>query len=118
MAGREALCFCAMVMMDQSKRLSEPLRWTPGGRLAVIAAATILAVCVIGAGVYGAVHGFSHHRQAGCVDVIVPSTLGGADVHACGGKARTLCSAPAGAGLTGNDTLREQCRQEGYPFRS
>jgi hypothetical protein len=107
-----------MVMMDQSKRLAEPLRWTAGGKLAVVAVSAMLLVCVLGAGVYGLVHGFGSHHQAGCVDVIVASTLGGADVHACGSKARTLCAAPAGGGLAGNDSLREQCRREGYPYHS
>jgi hypothetical protein len=107
-----------MVMMDQSRRLSEPLQWTRVGKLAVMTSALLLVVCVIGAGAYGLIHGFGTHRQPGCVDVIVPSTLGGADVHACGGKARELCAAPGGAGLQGNDALREQCQRLRYPYRS
>ncbi len=105
-------------MMDQSRRLSEPLKWTPAGRLSVIAVAIVLAVCVIGAGVYGVVNGFSRASTPGCIDVIVPSTLGGADVHACGAKAKTLCATPSHAGLAGNDSLRGQCRREGYAFGS
>jgi hypothetical protein len=107
-----------MVMMDQSRRLSEPLKWTRAGKLSIIAVSIVLAVCVIGAGAYGLVHGFGTHRTPGCIDVIVPSTLGGADVHACGPKARQLCGAPSGAGLAGNESLRSQCRREGYVFRS
>jgi hypothetical protein len=105
-----------MVMMDQSRRLSEPLKWTRAGKLSMIAVSVLLAVCVIGAGTYGLVHGFSKKQTPGCIDVIVPSTLGGADVHACGSKAKQLCGAPGGAGLAGNDSLRSQCRREGYAF--
>jgi hypothetical protein len=107
-----------MVMMDQSRRLSEPLKWTPAGKLAVIVVSVLLALCVVGAGAYGLVHGFSTKRTPGCIDVIVPSTLGGADVHACGAKAKTLCGTPSGAGLAGNDSLRSQCRRERYAFGS
>jgi hypothetical protein len=106
-----------MVMEHQAQRLSQPLRWTPAGKLAVIAAALCLAVSALGAGIYGVVHGFTTHSAPGCIDVIVPSTLGAANVHACGSKAKMLCATP-GRGLTDNDSLRAQCRREGYAFRS
>jgi hypothetical protein len=107
-----------MVMEDRSRRLAEPLRWTRGGKLAVIAAGVCLLICVLGAGTYGLVHGFSTPQQAGCIDVLVPSTLGAANVHACDRKAKLLCATPGNAGLAGNDSLRSQCRREGYAFGS
>jgi hypothetical protein len=107
-----------MVMMDQSRRLAEPLRWTRSGKLAVVAVGLLLAVCILGAGVYGLVHGFGSRKSApGCIDVTVASTLGGADLHACGHAAKAICASP-GAGQAHNDDLRQACRREGYPFGS
>ena len=42
-----------MVMMDRAKHLSEPLRWTRAGRVAVIASATLLLAAVIVLAVLG-----------------------------------------------------------------
>jgi hypothetical protein len=105
-----------MVMQDQAQRLSQPLKWTRGGRLAVALASACLAACVLAAGVYGVVHGFGSRSQPGCIDVTVPSTLGAANLHACGSRAKAMCASPNR--LTGRDALQTPCRRAGYPLGS
>jgi len=52
---------------------------------------------------------FTIHGSAvpapGCIDATVPSTTGGAAIHACGAQARTLCAAPRLPAA-----IREPCR--------
>jgi len=102
-----------MIMIDQSKRLSEPLRWTRAGRIAVIAVAICLAGTAIGLGIYAALGGFSEPARAGCIEFTFASTTGGARLHACGAKARRLCISPEQNPQIADD-LREACRRAGY----
>jgi hypothetical protein len=103
-----------MIMFEQSRRLSEPLRW--GRREKSIAAA--LLSCVVAAalalGVYALTS--STPSQAGCINLTFASTLGAARVHECGVKARTTCAAPSGFRGTAAQELREACRRAGYPL--
>jgi hypothetical protein len=54
---------------------------------------------------------------AGCVDVTVPSTTGGASIHACDDRARRFCSAadPMPADVVGD--VRAACRKAGLGGR-
>jgi hypothetical protein len=74
--------------------------------LAILAAAlvagTIALVLVL------ALRGASSTTAAGCVDVTIASTTGGARIHACGARARRLCSDPAAPAV-----VRERCRRAG-----
>lgn len=102
-------------MQDQSKRLAEPLRWTRASRLAV--ACAVLALVVAGAvvAVVGSTSGTPTHR--GCIEITVPSTLGGAVVRQCGSAARQMCANPAGnRGLAANGALRDACRRAGLAY--
>ena len=74
------------------------------GALAV-AAAVVIAVSVLGG---------SSSPQAGCIDVVVPSTTGGASAHACGSDAARLCS--SARGNVGRDARATQaaCRRAGF----
>ena len=65
-----------MIMQDQSKRLSQPLPWTRTSRLAVLAAVLALVVAGAVAAVIASTAGSPTRR--GCIEVTVPSTLGGA----------------------------------------
>lgn len=99
-----------MIMQDQSKRLSQPLRWTRTGRLAVAAAVLVLLAAGAVAAVIGSTSGARARR--GCIEVTVPSTLGGAVVRQCGSTARAMCIDPAAnPGLAANGALREACRR-------
>jgi hypothetical protein len=104
-----------MIMMDQSKRLSEPLRWTRMGRLALIATRALLLVAVATVAVIASTSGSS--RRAGCIEVTFASTLGAAVIHPCGAKARTLCANPAeNPAVAAHDALREACRRASLPY--
>jgi hypothetical protein len=103
-----------MIMFEQSRRLSEPLRW--GRREKSIV--SVLLSCVVAAalalGVYALTS--STPARAGCIDITFASTLGAARVHECGAKARSTCAAPAGFGGTAAQELREACRRAKYPL--
>jgi hypothetical protein len=102
-----------MIMMDQSKRLSEPLRWGRRERTAVAAVLTCLALALIGLGAYALTSGAP--ARAGCVEATFASTLGGARLHVCGKRARAACASPSTLESIG-DSLRDACRKAGYPL--
>jgi hypothetical protein len=104
-----------VIMFDQSKRLSQPLRWTRAGRLAVIAVGALLTAAVAVVVVIASTSG--SHLRPGCIEVTFPSTLGGAVMHACGSQARRTCAAPAESpGLAANGALREACRRAALSY--
>jgi hypothetical protein len=102
-----------MIMIDQSKRLSEPLRWGRREKTAVAAVLACLVLALAGFGAYALTSGAP--ARADCVHVTFASTLGGAEVHACGARARRICASP-GAFKSSADELRESCRKAGFPF--
>jgi hypothetical protein len=53
------------------------------GVVTTVVAAIVVLVLVVGRG----------SSSPGCVDATIASTTGGAAVHACGSRARALCSA-------------------------
>jgi hypothetical protein len=106
-----------MIMMDQSKRLSQPLRWTRAGRLAVILVATCLVLAVAGLGVYALMTPGRAGAKQGCIDVTFPSTLGAANLYACGARARGICAAP-GAYKGIEDLMREACKRASYAYNT
>jgi hypothetical protein len=102
-----------MIMMDQSKRLSEPLRWGRRERAIVAALLTCVVLAVIGLGTYALTSGAPPRRD--CIEVTFASTLGGATEHACGERARSVCAAPQ-AFKSSAQELRAACRRAGFPF--
>lgn len=102
-----------MVMFEQSRRLSEPLRWGRREKTAVAAVLSCLALALAGLGAYALTSGAP--ARADCVDVTFASTLGGAKVHACGAGARRMCASHGELrGIT--QQLREACKRAGFPF--
>jgi hypothetical protein len=101
-----------MVMIEQSRRISEPLRWTRAGRLAVTALAACLAAAVAATVLYAILGGFAASGRRGCVELTFASTTGGARLQACGTRARALCA--SGARGVPAAALREACRRAGY----
>jgi hypothetical protein len=100
-------------MFDQSRRLSEPLRW---GRREKAIVGTLLAVAVLGLlalGVYALTSGGT--ARADCVDVTFASNLGGAELHACGARARAVCSSGSFPHI--EEELRHACRRAGFAYR-
>jgi hypothetical protein len=103
-----------MIMQDQSKRLSEPLRW---GRREKTVVATLLAcllIAVVAVGAYSLTGGRS--EAADCVRVNFASTLGGADLHGCGPQARRICA--SGDFRNIEQELRSACARAGFPYRA
>jgi hypothetical protein len=74
----------------------------------------LLIVLAAGAGIWAAMSPGSYGRSAnGCVNVVEPSSTGGAVLHQCGSAARALCHS-AFAHRSKLDLLtRPQCRLAG-----
>jgi len=99
-------------MMDQSERLSQPLRWGRREKSAVAAVLACFVLALLALGIYGLTSGGP--ARADCIDVTFASTLGGAKLHACGARAKTICSAGGYTGI--EDSLRNACRHAGYVY--
>jgi hypothetical protein len=102
-----------MIMMDQSKRLSEPLRWGRREKRAVAVVVSCVVLAVIGLGAYALTSGAPARKD--CIDLTFASTLGAAYVHDCGGRARSLCAEPSPSSEIAQ-ALRVDCRRLGFPF--
>jgi hypothetical protein len=101
-----------MIMFEQSRRLSQPLRWGRRERLVVGALVSALVLGLIGLGAYALSSG--GRSRSDCVDVTFASTLGGAQLHACGSRARSVCASGTFHGIEAE--LRTACRRAGFPF--
>ncbi len=103
-----------MIMFDQSRRLSEPLRWGRRERTVVAILLSCVALSAIGLGAYALTSG--GRERADCVNVTFASTLGGAQLHGCGARARRICASGSFHSIT--QELRVACRRAGFPFRA
>jgi hypothetical protein len=97
----------------QPNRLGESLTSRQKRVFAVAGAA--LVVILGGVGVWAATDPGSYGRSGnGCVNVVVPSTTGGAILHDCGAAAQALCE----RAFAHHDRIallaRPQCRLAGY----
>jgi hypothetical protein len=102
-----------MVMQEQAKRLSEPLRWGRREKTAVGAVLACLVIALGALGVFALTKGAP--ARADCISVTFASTLGGAELHGCGGKARAICASGAFTHISGE--LKTACEKAGFPFR-
>jgi hypothetical protein len=102
-----------MIMFEQSRRLSEPLRWGRREKAAIGVLLGALAAAAIALGVYALTSGSPARRD--CIDVTFASTLGAAKVHACGAQARTACASPSSLGGVA-EQLQAACERAGFPF--
>jgi len=102
-----------MIMFEQSRRLSEPLRWGRRERTiaAVLISCVVLALAALGA--YALTTGAPPRKD--CIEVGFASTLGGATEHACGPRARRVCASPEAFKHVAAE-LRASCRRAGFPF--
>jgi hypothetical protein len=101
-----------MIMFEQSRRLSEPLRWGRRERIAVTVIVSCAVLALAGLGVYALTSGAPARKD--CVDVTFASTVGAAKLHACGTRARRICASGAFHPL--EEELRPACRRAGFPF--
>jgi hypothetical protein len=103
-----------MIMFEQSRRLSEPLRWGRREKSIVAVVVSCVVLAVIGLVAFGLTSGAP--ARAGCIDVTFASTLGAANVHQCGAQARDTCAAPGGFRGNAAQELRAACERARYPF--
>jgi hypothetical protein len=100
-------------MFEQSRRLSQPLRWGRRERAAVAVVLGCLVLALVGLGAYALTSGSP--ARADCVTVTFASTLGGSDLHACGAKARRVCASGDFRGIQAE--LSAACRRARFPYR-
>ncbi len=103
-----------MVMQEQARRLSEPLRW---GKREKTAIAALLCALVLGLVALG-VHTIKTHNgaePANCIRVTFASTLGGADLHGCGAHAKRICASGSFRSIAAE--LAVACRHAGFAYR-
>jgi hypothetical protein len=101
-----------MVMFEQSRRLSEPLRWGRREKTAVAALLSVVVLALLGLGAYALTSGSP--ARADCVNVTFASTLGGAELHACGQRARSVCASGSFRGIAHD--LSVACGRAGFPY--
>ncbi len=102
-----------MIMFEQSRRLSEPLRWGRREKAAVASLAACLVLALAALGVYALTSGSPARRD--CVNVTFASTLGGAQLQGCGAKARTICAEGESFHAI-RQQLRSACERARMPF--
>jgi hypothetical protein len=102
-----------MIMQNQSRRLSEPLRWGRREKAVVGAVLSCLVIALAALGAFALTTGAPARK--GCIELTFASTLGVAHIHDCGTQARTLCASPNPSKEFAAE-LREDCKRAGYPF--
>ena len=102
-----------MIMIGQSRRLSEPLRWGRRERTVVAVLLSCVLLAAIGLGAFALSSGGRERRD--CVTVTFASTLGGAQLHGCGSQARRICA--SGGFHSISEELASACRRAGFPFK-
>lgn len=102
-------------MVGQQKRLSQPLRWTKAGRIAVILVGASLSLAALGLAL-GSIFATSQSKP-GCINVTFASALGAAEIHPCGQQARQLCASPSlNPAAAAHGALRQACARAGLPY--
>jgi len=95
-------------MFDQSRRLSEPLRWGRREKTAVAVLLGCVLLALAGLGAFALTSGAPARKD--CIDVTFASTLGAAEEHACGERARRICATP-GAFRSVRQEFSAACRR-------
>jgi hypothetical protein len=101
-----------MILYDHSRRLSEPLKWGRRERSAVALLSCAALIGLAALGTFALTTGAPARKD--CVSVTFASTLGGAELNACGERARAVCaSASTFRGIAA--ALEAACRRAGFP---
>jgi hypothetical protein len=103
-----------MIMFDQSRRLSEPLRWGRREKTIVAVLSSCVLLALVGLGAFALSSGAPARRD--CIEVTFASTLGGAELQGCGARARRICA--SGSFHSIRQELRAACDRAGFPFKS
>ena len=80
----------------------------------LVAVAVMLAIAVA-VTLVAALTGGSSEAGPGCIRLTVPSTMGGATVHACGPEAARWCRSAESRQAAIARNARAECRRAGYP---
>jgi hypothetical protein len=96
-----------MPMEGQWNRARTPLNKRDRSVLIGVVALVAVAATMFGFAFAG---GSGSPSKASCVNVDVPSTMGGARLHECGAAARTFCAEQRGA----VSTIAAACRRQGF----
>jgi hypothetical protein len=102
-----------MVMQERARRLSEPLRWGRREKTIVAALASVVVIALVALGAFALSSGSPARRD--CVTVTFASTLGGAELHGCGARARAICASGSFPHIEGE--LRAACEHAGFAYR-
>jgi hypothetical protein len=102
-----------MVMQEQARRLSEPLRWGRREKRIVAVVVSCVALAIAGLVAYGLTSGAPARKD--CIDVVFASTLGGADLKGCGAQGRHIC-AEGERFRSIQHELQAACKRAGFPF--
>jgi hypothetical protein len=102
-----------MVMFEQQRRLSEPLRWGRRERAVIAALVAAVVLALIGLGAYALTSGSP--ARADCIGVSYASTLGGAELKGCGERARSICASGSFPDLAHD--LGAACAKAGFAYR-
>jgi hypothetical protein len=89
---------------------------SPQRKRVLAGAGIVLVLGLGGVGAWAAVSSDSYAgSSAGCVNVTVPSSMGGATLHYCGSAARSFCQSAFTSGLPEQVAVlaRPQCRLAG-----
>ena len=92
-----------------------PLRSTNRRERRLLVAVAVVLVIAVAIALFATIRGGSSKAEAGCIRVTVPSTMGGATVHACGPAAARWCRSPESRQPVIARDARAQCRRAGYP---
>jgi hypothetical protein len=99
-------------MVGQAKRLAESGRLPRRDRWVLATLAAVLLTAALGVALYAALSGGSTATARGCIDVTQPSTMGGAQLRACGADADRICAdALRNTAAAGAEKLQSACRR-------
>jgi hypothetical protein len=100
-----------MIMFDQSRRLSEPLRWGRREKTASAVLLSCVALALIGLGAYALTSGAPARRD--CIEPDLREHARAARVlHDCGARARRVCASGDPLPATASpQELRSACRR-------
>jgi hypothetical protein len=100
-----------MVMIGHSARLATPLSRRQTRTMAAVVGAVLALVA--GAVVFASVSSDQARSGHGCINLIVPSSMGAAQLHQCGTAARQWCDSLVGRRDAEARLVLPECRRAG-----
>jgi hypothetical protein len=101
-------------MQEQARRLETPLHWGRREKSAIAALVAVLIAAAIALGIHTA-KTHNGREASDCIRVTFASTLGAADLHGCGPKARRICA--SGSFRNIQRELQQACSRAGFAYR-